>query len=168
MAQLPFAGMFAFVRVTPVLVVVKPICPPVHEVWAATVVVAVGIVRLLGSAAEKLDCVNAKPLVLVKVMVNVEVTFSLTLSGEKPSDIAGAAGLTASAVGQAVVPALRGVVDAAVTEPLEPTVRVAVSTAPALSVTVKVTVPLPLAMIVTFDAFAPETITTVGPDVVQP
>ena len=168
MTQLPLAGMFAFVRVTPVLVVVKPICPPVHVVWAATVVIAVGMVRLLGSAAEKLDCVKAKPLVLVKVMVNVEVTFSLTLSGEKPSDIAGAAGLTASAVGQAVVPALPGVVEAAVTEPLDPTVRVAVSTAPALSVTETVTVPLPLATIVAFAALAPEVMTTDGPDVVQP
>ena len=159
--------MFAFVSMTPVLVVVKLISPPVHVVWAAAVAVAVGMLRLLGKVAEKLDCVNAKPLVLLKVMVSVESTFSPTLSGEKASEIAGAAGLTVSEVGQAVVPALPGVVEAAVTAPAALTDSVAVSTAPALSVTVKLTVPLPLATMVALAAAAPEAITTAEPEVVH-
>lgn len=165
--QLPLAGMLAFVNVTPELVVIKLISPPVQVVWAATLPVAVAMLRLLGKIAEKLDWVSAKPLELLRVMVRVESTFSPTVAGEKLSAIVGAAGVTVRAAGHAVVPALAGVVEAAVTAPPAPTDSVAVSTAPALSVTVKVTVPLPLAVIVALAAAAPEEITTEGPEVLH-
>jgi hypothetical protein len=144
MVQLLLAGMLAPLNVTVLAVLVRATVAPLHEVAGAKDVDPedVAMLRFAGSVSVKLDCARANPLALASVMVNVETTFSPTLAGENASVTVGATGVTVKALGhaEALVPAVVGVVVAAIA-PLALTVRVAVSMAPAESVTVRVMVP---------------------------
>ncbi len=124
--------------------------------------------RLAGTVSVKWDCVKSKPLVLPKVMVSVEATFSPTLAGENASVTVGDAGAKVSGVGHAVaaVPADDGAV-LLVTPVVAATATVAESVFPAESVTVKVNVPaVPLNTTVACGVAAPDWIVT-PPDRVQ-
>src|SRR5580704_1219768 len=137
MVQLPSAGMFAWARLTAVVVLVSDAAAPPQVVAAAGVAARV---RFVGSVSAKLDCVSAKPLVFESVMVSVETELFTVVAGENASLTVGAAGLTVMAAGHAValVPAEDGTVLTAVSAV---SVTVSVSMFPAESVTVKVKVP---------------------------
>ena len=129
----------------------------------------VAMTRLAGNVSVRLACVKSNGFGLVSVIVKVDAAFSPTLAGENDSLTAGAAAAKDKAVGQALVllPALDGVVDAAVTPPLAFTDRIAVSTAPAESVTLSVIVPaLPVDTTVACAVLAPDC-TETPPLVVQ-
>lgn len=104
-----------------------------------------------GRAPKNCACVSAKPFELLKVTVRFDVIFVPTVPGENASVTVGAVGLTATAVGQDSLPAVVGAVVVAL---VDPTVMVATSVLPCESVTVRVSVPVP----VTFACavFAPE------------
>lgn len=136
--------MLAALSVTVLVVLVNETAPPPHVVVGASGVDAdedVATLRLAGSVSVKFERVRAKPLALLSVIVSVETTFSPTLAGENASVTVGARAVTANAVGQAPVPAFAGVTAALLIEPLELTESIAVSTALAESVTVRVIVP---------------------------
>src|SRR5580698_10412856 len=137
MVQLPSAGMFAWARLTAVVVLVSDAAAPPQVVAAAGVAARV---RFVGSVSAKLDCVSAKPLVFESVMVSVDTELFTVVAGENVSLTVGATGVTVMAAGHAValVPADVGAVPMAL-----PAVSatVSVSMFPAESVTVKVKVP---------------------------
>jgi hypothetical protein len=64
---------------------------------------------------------------LLKVIVSVDATVTPTLAGANASETVGATGVTETAVGQALLPALAG---APVVALVDPTVMVAVSVPP--------------------------------------
>jgi hypothetical protein len=103
------------------------------EVW---------MLRLAGTVSVKLDWVSANPLVLLKVMVSVDATFSPTLVGENASVIVGGTGVTVSGVGQAVaaVPGEDGAFTVAAPLAVNETLA-ELSMWPAESVTVNMRVP---------------------------
>jgi hypothetical protein len=157
--------MLAPFNVTVLAVLVRAIALPLHVVAGAKDVDPedVAMLRLAGSVSVKLDCVRANPLELASVIVSVETTFSPTLAGENASVTVGATGVTVKALGhaEALVPAAVGVVAAAVIAPLALAARVAVSMAPAESVTVRVRVPdAPVGTTVTWAALAPDCMVT--------
>lgn len=104
--------------------------------------------------------VSAKPLVLLKVMVSVDATFSLTVDGENAVLTVGAAGATVKGVGHAVtaVPAEDGAL--IVAAPCALNVTVPRSTWPAESVTVSINVPAPFTATLTCGELPPELIET--------
>ena len=144
--QLPFAGMTAPVRAMLVpLAANKTEAPP-------QVVVAVPVtLNEPGRVSRNWDCVSANLFELSKVMTRFDVTFGPTVVGENASVTVGVAGLTVTAVRQASVPASDGAVVVAL---VTPTVIVATSVPPCESVTVRVSVPVPVT--VAFAPVAPE------------
>ncbi len=109
-----------------------------------------------GNASEKDTLVRSNALPFVNVTVNVDATVSTTLDGEKTCVTVGGVGVVESVAGQAVPPADAG---AALEALVALTEIVAVSVAPAESVTVSISVPLP-GKIDTCAAFAPDAMET--------
>lgn len=119
-----------------VVVVSEPVAP-VHVVDAAG---EVAMVSEFGNVVVSLDCVRSNAFELLKVIVSVDGTVTPTLDGAKTSPIVGADGLTASAVGQAWVPAVDGALAVALVDEI---VIAAVSVLPKESATVRVRMPVP-------------------------
>ena len=159
MVQLLMAGIIAFASVTLLVVLVNDIAAPVQVVAGAGIA---WIERLAGSDCVRPDCVKSKPLLLVKVIVSVEAAFGATVAGANTSVTTGAIGVTANGAGQALA-AVFADAGTLLTTPPDVKVRVVASIFPAESVTVRVKVPwpLPLVVILTCAAFAPETICSV-------
>ena len=108
MVQLPLAGMLAPAMVTALEELVRVPEAPLQVVVGAG---DVWTLRLAGTVSVNPDWVNAKPFVLLKVMVSVAAAFALTLVGENASVTVGGTGVTVMGVGHAVadVPAEDGV-----------------------------------------------------------
>jgi hypothetical protein len=104
-----------------------------------------------GRVLKNCACVSANPFGLLNVTIRLDLTFVPTVVGENASVATGAAGLTATAVGQASLPAVAGAVVVAL---VAPTVMVATSVPPCESVTVRVSVPVPVTVACVL--FAPE------------
>ena len=163
MEQLPLAGISASATVTALVELVNVPAPPVQVVVGAG---EVWTLKLAGTVSVKPAWVNAKPFVLLKMMVRVEATFSPTLVGENASATVGGTGVTVNGVGHAVaaVPAADGAAEVA---PVDENVTVAWSMLFAESVIVRVNVPaMPFQTAVTCGALAPGGMVT-PPDAVH-
>ena len=139
MVQLPLAGMSAPAMVTALAELVNVPDPPLHVVVGAG---EVWTLRLAGTVSVNPDWVNAKPFVLLKVMVSVAAAFALTLAGENASVTVGGIVVKFKGVGHALaaVPADDGALMVAL-----PAANETVPTSVLLleSVTVSVYVPAP-------------------------
>jgi hypothetical protein len=151
--QLPFGGMLAPVNAIELDVLLNdPLAPVQVEAAAAEF----AITSPAGSVSLKLLCVSVKAFALRSVKVSVEGIVGPTVLGENACPMVGGTGVTCSAVGHAVLPALAGALLDAL---FAVTVTVAVSLPPMLSVTVSVTVPAP-GKIVALSLLFPETMLT--------
>ena len=105
------------------------------------------------------DWVSAKPLVLSKVITSTAGTFAATVAGEKAALTVGAAGVTVMGLMQALalVPAEDGALVLAL---LALICTTDVSVLPAESVTTRLRVPVPVAVIFTWALAAPELMVT--------
>src|SRR5712692_5510516 len=99
MEQLPLAGMLAPAMATALAELVNVPDAPLQVVVGAG---EVWTLRLAGTVSVNPDSVKSKPLALLKVMVSVEATFSLTRAGENASVTVGGVSVTVSGVGHAV------------------------------------------------------------------
>ena len=134
------------------MLVNDPLAPVQVEAGAAEL----EIVTPVGSVSAKLLWVSAKAFALCNVNVSVEGIVGPTLAGANACVTVGGTGVTCSAVGHAVLPALTGALLDAL---FEVTAMVATSWPPMLSVMVSVTVPAP-GRIVALSLCAPETMLT--------
>jgi hypothetical protein len=149
-SQLPLAGIFAPDNVTLLDVLLSDNAAPPQ--------VLVGVcwpnARLAGKDTVIPDWVSANPLVLLKLTTNSAATFTATLAGENAALTVGDAGVTVMGLRHALalVPAEAGAV-----VPALPAVKftTAVSVLPAESVTTRLSVPMPLAVIFTWALVAP-------------
>ncbi len=133
----PCAGMLALLKLITPLAAESVAKAPVQVVEAAG---ELPIVRPEGSVSVNVLWVSAKAFVFLRVRVSIEERVSPTLEGKNDCDTTGGEGVTESAVGQGVEPAL----DGAVVEALDAVTLIsAVSVAPSESVTVSVKVPFP-------------------------
>ena len=130
--QLPFGGMFAPLNAIEFEVLVNdPFAPVQVEAGAAELAITIPA----GSVSLKLLWVSANAFALRSVNVRVAGIVGPTVLGENACPMVGGTGVTWTAVGHALLPALAGALLDAL---FELTVIVAVSTPPTLSVTVSV------------------------------
>jgi hypothetical protein len=151
-SQLPLAGIFAPDRVTLLEVLLSDNPAPLQVLAGA----CDPNVRPAGKDTVIPDCVSANPLVLVKLTASTADAFAATLAGENATPTSGATGVTIMGAMQAdaALPAAAG---AAVVALLAVNVTIAVSWLPDESVTTRVKVPAPVAMTLTVELVAPET-----------
>ena len=123
MVQLPLAGMLAPAMVTALEELVRVPEAPLQVVVGAG---DVWTLRLAGTVSVNPDWVNAKPFVLLKVMVSVAAAFALTLVGENASVTVGGIVVKVKGVGHALaaVPADEGVFTVAIPVDVNETVPV--------------------------------------------
>jgi hypothetical protein len=151
-SQLPLAGIFAPDRVTLLEVLLSDNPAPLQVLAGA----CDPNVRPAGKDTVIPDCVSANPLVLVKLTASTADAFAATLTGENATPTSGATGVTVMGAMQAdaALPAAAG---AAVFAVLAMKVTIAVSWLPDESVTTRVKVPAPVAITLTTELVAPET-----------
>jgi hypothetical protein len=137
--QLPLAGILAFARVTPSVALVRLMLEPVQVVAGAGIASSM---RLAGNVSVRPDCVRAKGLEFLSVIVSTEVAFGATLAGEKAASMVGADGVTVIGAGQAFA-ALPPEDGPEVVAMVDVNVTVSVSVLPEESVTVTRSVPGP-------------------------
>ena len=119
------------------------------------------IVRLSGSVTLRLDCVSAKPLLLLRFSISVETVLVAMAAGANAAKTVGGTGATCNPVGQA--PALPPAAGAAVLVAVVAVkVTVSTSTWPAESVSVSVKVPPSPGLTVTFALSAPPSMMAAG------